>query len=92
VYTFLHDTKQGGAAEMTNQPAQFTDEEPPESDLIWGLSNIGREAGGKTPKEMGYLLKHTTMFDGVVKRISHKYYIASRKALRNVALTARARD
>ena len=79
---------------MTNQPAQYIDEEPPasESDLVWGLGNIGRESGGKTAKEMGYLLRHTSIFDGVVKRISHKNYVASRKALRNLAVTARARD
>jgi len=56
------------------------------------LTNIGRDAGGKTAKEMGYLLKHTRLFDGIVKRISHKNYIASRRLLRNAALTARPRD
>ena len=79
---------------MTNEPAQYIDEEPPESesgDIIWGLSNIGRAVGGKTAKEMGYLLRHTSIFDGIVRRISHKNYIASRKALRNLA-TARERD
>jgi hypothetical protein len=73
-------------------PAQYIDEESPEGDLVWGLRNIGHEAGGKTPKEMGYLLRHTSIFDGVVKRISHKNYVASRRALRNLAVTARARD
>jgi hypothetical protein len=79
---------------MTNNPAQYIDEGPPESesDIVWGLGNIGREAGGKTAKEMGYLLRHTRLFDGIVKRISHKNYIASKKALRNAALTARPRD
>jgi hypothetical protein len=77
---------------MTNEPAQYIDEEPPEGDLVWGLSDIGREAGGKTAKEMGYLLRHTSIFAGIVKRISHKNYVASRKALRNAAVTARARD
>jgi hypothetical protein len=75
------------------EPAQYIDDGPPEEgDLVWGLGNIGREAGGKTAKEMGYLLRHTRLFDGIVKRISHKNYIASRKALRNAALTARPRD
>jgi hypothetical protein len=78
---------------MTNEPAQYIDEEPQgESDLVWGLTAIGHLAGNKTPKEMGYLLRHTSIFDGVVKRISHKNYVASRKALRNLAVTARARD
>ena len=51
---------------MTNEPSQYIDEEPPESesDLIWGLTKIGHAAGGKTAKEMGYLLKHTTLFNG----------------------------
>jgi len=74
---------------MTNEPAQYIDEEP---DLVWGLTAIGDLAGGKTPKEMGYLLRHTTIFNGVVRRISHKNYVASRKALRNLGVTARARD
>ena len=74
---------------MTNEPAQYIDEEP---DLVWGLTAIGNLAGGKTPKEMGYLLRHTTIFNGVVRRISHKNYVASRKALRNLGVTARARD
>jgi hypothetical protein len=74
---------------MTNEPAQYIDEEP---DLVWGLTAIGRLAGGKTPKEMGYLLRHTSIFDGVVQRISHKDYVASRKALRNLAVAARVRD
>ena len=35
---------------MTNEPSQYIDEEPPESesDLIWGLTKIGHAAGGKT--------------------------------------------
>jgi hypothetical protein len=74
---------------MMNEPAQHIDEEP---DLVWGLSNIGRLAGGKTAKEMGYLLRHTQLFSGVVRRISHKNYVASRKALRDLGVTARARD
>ena len=84
---------------MTNEPTQHTDEVSPKdeiaweaSDIVWGLTNIGRDAGGKTVKEMGYLLKHTRLFDGIVKRISHKNYIASRRLLRNAALTARPRD
>ena len=76
------------------EPTQYADDVPPESDsdIIWGLGPIGAASGGKTAKEMGYLLKHTTLFDGIVRRISHKNYIASRKALRNLALTARERD
>jgi hypothetical protein len=79
---------------MTTEPAQYTDEGPleSESDIVWGLANIGREAGVKSPKAMGYLIRHTDLFAGVVRRISHKNYIASRKALRNLAITARARE
>jgi hypothetical protein len=78
---------------MSNESAQYTDDGPLEAgDLIWGLGPIGAASGGKTAKEMGYLLKHTKLFDGIVKRISHKNYVASRKALRNLALTARPRD
>jgi hypothetical protein len=81
---------------MTNQSAQHTEVLPEgvgdsDPDIIFGFEAIGREIN-KSPKEVGYLLNNTTLFDGVVKRISHKITIASRRGLRNLAITARARD
>jgi hypothetical protein len=60
-------------------------------DIVWGLEEIGKEIK-RTPKEITYLLHNTNLLDGVVKRISHKITIASRRGLRNLAITARARE
>jgi hypothetical protein len=79
---------------MTNQsalPTEWLPEGVDESDIVWGMEAIGREIK-RTPKEVGYLLNNTTLLDGVVKKISHKITIASRRGLRNLAITARARD
>jgi hypothetical protein len=77
-----------------NEPAQHTNllpEDVDESDIIWGLENIGRVID-RTPKEIGYLVRNTDLLNHAVRRISHKIYIGSRSKLRNVALTALARD
>jgi hypothetical protein len=77
---------------MTNEPAtNLLPEDVDESDIIWGLTNIGREIN-RTPKEIGYLVRNTDLLNHAVRRISHKIYIGSRSKLRNVALTALARD
>jgi hypothetical protein len=78
---------------MTNEPARHTEVLPEgeSDDIVWGMVNIGKELN-RTPKEVGYLLNHTPLLKGVVKRISHKVTIASRRELRNLAITARARD
>ena len=77
---------------MTNEPVRHTEllPEGESDDVVWGMAAIGREIN-RTPKEIGYLLKHTRLLDGVVKRISHKVTLASRRDLRNLAVTARAR-
>jgi hypothetical protein len=78
---------------MTNEPARHTEVLPEgeSDDIVWGMTAIGRVIG-RSPKEVGYLLNNTTLLNGVVKRISHKVTIASRRDLRNLAVTARARD
>jgi hypothetical protein len=82
---------------MTREPARHTDVLPEdgvweESDIIFGMTNIGRCLDNRTPKEVGYLLNHTKLLDGVVKRVSHKVTIGSRKRLRNLAETILERD
>jgi hypothetical protein len=78
---------------MANEPALPTEALPQdESDNVWGMAEIGRELNIKTAKEVGYLLNHTKLLDGVVRRISHKKTLASRRKLRNLAATILARD
>ena len=83
---------------MTNEPArQTTREVLPEDvdandpDIVFGLAAIGARIG-KTEKETQYLLRHTNLLDGVVKRISRKVTISSKRRLDNLAITALARD
>jgi hypothetical protein len=78
---------------MANEPALPTEALPEdESDNVWGMVNIGRELNIKSAKEVGYLLNHTDLLNGVVKRVSHKKTLASRRGLRNLAATILARD
>jgi hypothetical protein len=83
---------------MTNQSVQHTTREVlPEGvgesdpDIIFGMDAIGREIG-RSPKEVSYLLAHTSLLDNAVRRISHKVTIASKHRLRNLAVTALAQD
>jgi hypothetical protein len=81
---------------MTNEPDRQSElllEDVGESgpDIIFGMDAIGREIG-RSPKEVSYLLAHTSLLDNAVRRISHKVTIASKHRLRNLAVTALARD
>jgi hypothetical protein len=80
---------------MTNEPARYTDEVLPKDksdpDIVWGMEAIGREIN-RTPKEVSYLLANTDLLNGVVKRVSHKITIASKRELRDLAINARPRD
>jgi hypothetical protein len=81
---------------MTNQSALHTEVLPEgvgesDPDIIFGMTEIGRVIG-RSPKEVSYLLAHTSLLDNAVRRISHKVTIASKHRLRNLAVTALARD
>ena len=77
---------------MTNQGALDTELLPEgETDIVWGHKGIAEELNC-TEKKVGYLLAHTKLLNGAVKRISHKITIGSKSKLRNVAIAALAHD
>jgi hypothetical protein len=65
----------------TVSPPQPQENEP---DTVWGNANIGKEIG-LTAEKVSYLLNHTNVLDGVVKKVSHKLNMGSRSGLRNLA-------
>jgi hypothetical protein len=54
-------------------------------DAIWGAAAIGNELG-LSAGQVRYLLAKTDVLDSAVRKVSHKWIVASRSRLRNIAI------
>jgi hypothetical protein len=57
----------------------------PENDLVWGGLNISRELNRTLPQF--YNLYESGALSGVVAKLGHKTFVASRRGLRNLPFT-----
>ena len=61
----------------------------PEFDLVWGAAAIGKEINRS--KQQVYHLVEIGALDGVVAKIGHKTFVASRRALHKLPFRNKAK-
>ena len=69
---------------MTKKPQPDTKTEGA-PDAVWGAAAIGNELG-LSAGQVRYLLAKTDVLDSAVRKVSHKWIVASRSRLRDLAI------